>query len=260
MIQNKIILIDDDEEFNASVGDFLLSKGYCVKTCSSADEALHLINKEFFDIFICDVCMPFLGGQEGGLELAKIISEKHFSSFTIIISQYVTGNLINKFLENISHNRYRFLNKSDDFNDKIAEVIKKALEAKYVFVCMPFAGQFDDVYEFGIKKGIKDLGFKCERADEIQHSGDIIEKVYNQIKSAHFIVADMSGQNANVFYEVGYAHALDKDVILLTQNAEDIPIDLKKYLHIVYESGRIKKLQSDLIKRITTMFSTLYFK
>ena len=44
----------------------------------------------------------------------------------------------------------------------------------------------------------------------------------------------MTGRNPNVFYETGYAHALGKHVILLTQEAKDIPFDLKHYQHIIY--------------------------
>lgn len=57
----------------------------------------------------------------------------------------------------------------------------------------------------------------------------------------------MTGRNPNVFYEVGYAHALDKRVILLTQKVDDIPFDLKNHQHIVYENS-IKKLQSEPLK------------
>jgi nucleoside 2-deoxyribosyltransferase len=58
----------------------------------------------------------------------------------------------------------------------------------------------------------------------------VLERVYNQIAKADIIVAEMTGRNANVFYETGYAHALNKRVVLLTQNANDIPFDLKHYL------------------------------
>jgi hypothetical protein len=59
----------------------------------------------------------------------------------------------------------------------------------------------------------------------------------------------MSGRNANVFYEVGYAHALGKIVLLLTKNADDIPFDLKHYPHIVYGSS-ITQLRKDLSNRL----------
>ena len=59
----------------------------------------------------------------------------------------------------------------------------------------------------------------------------------------------MTGKNANVFYETGYAHALNKRVILLTQKTDDIPFDLRHHHHIVY-GGSIVKLKEDLSKRL----------
>lgn len=59
----------------------------------------------------------------------------------------------------------------------------------------------------------------------------------------------MTGRNPNVFYEVGYAHALDKLTVLLTRNADDIPFDLKHFPHIVYE-GKISMLQSELERTV----------
>jgi hypothetical protein len=64
----------------------------------------------------------------------------------------------------------------------------------------------------------------------------MVERIYNQISKADFIVADMTGKNPNVFYEVGYAHALDKLVILVTKKDSDIPFDLKQRRHIIYAS------------------------
>src|SRR5215467_11752121 len=74
-------------------------------------------------------------------------------------------------------------------------------------------------------------------------------RIYNQINKADVLVADMTGRNANVFYEVGYAHALGKIVLLLTKNADDIPFDLKHYQHIVYDN--IRELRSELSKRLS---------
>jgi len=86
-----------------------------------------------------------------------------------------------------------------------------------VFVIMPFAEAFDDVYELGIKASVETLGWDCQRADEVIHNRDIMCKVCQGIRQARFVIADLTGQNANVFYELGMAHALEKDVILLAQ-------------------------------------------
>src|SRR4030095_3136023 len=89
----------------------------------------------------------------------------------------------------------------------------------------------------------------CERVDEQIFDGNIMQRVYNQIAKADIIVAEMTGKNANVFYETGYAHALNKRVILITKDANDIPFDLIHYPHIVYE-GKIATLKSQLESRI----------
>lgn len=119
----------------------------------------------------------------------------------------------------------------------------------FVFVLMPFNEVFNDTYELGIKSACKEAGAYCERVDEQIFVENILERVYNQIAKADVIVAEMSGRNPNVFYETGYAHALNKRVILLTQDAEDIPFDLKHYPHIIY-GGRISYLKSQLEARI----------
>jgi hypothetical protein len=120
---------------------------------------------------------------------------------------------------------------------------------QFVFVLMPFTAEFDDVYSLGIKAACQEAGAYSERVDEQFFGGSILERIYNQISKADIIIADMSGKNPNVFYEVGYAHALGKQVVLLTQRADDIPFDLKHFPHIVY-GGKITMLKSELTKRI----------
>jgi len=104
----------------------------------------------------------------------------------------------------------------------------------FAFVLMPFASEFADVYRLGIKEPAAALGIRAERVDEQIFAEGILDRIYRQINLADIVIADMSGQNANVFYEVGFAHAKDKLCLLLTNNAADIPFDLKHKRHIVY--------------------------
>ncbi|MEB0058298.1 hypothetical protein [Variovorax sp. LG9.2] len=104
----------------------------------------------------------------------------------------------------------------------------------FVFVLMPFHKDFEDIYRLGIKQTAEQVGLRAERVDEQMYSEPMLERIYQQIVAADIIVADMTGQNSNVFYEVGYAHARNKLCILMTQNAADIPFDLKQHRHIVY--------------------------
>lgn len=119
----------------------------------------------------------------------------------------------------------------------------------FIFVLMPFIEEFEDIYKFGIKGAAEDAGTYAERVDEQLFTEGILERIFNQICKADVIVADMTGRNPNVFYEVGYAHALGKIVLLLTQNADDIPFDLKHKPHTIY-SGKIDVLRKDLTKKL----------
>ena len=115
---------------------------------------------------------------------------------------------------------------------------------------MPFTAQFEDIYHLGIKESCRNADSYCERVDEQTFEETILERIYNQIAKADLIIADMTGKNPNVFYEVGYAHALNKPTVLLTQDAADIPFDLKQFPHIIYEN-KLSKLKIELSKKVT---------
>lgn len=107
----------------------------------------------------------------------------------------------------------------------------------FAFVLMPFDSTFDDIYKFGIKETAEAVGLLAQRVDEQVYREGILERIYRQIEIADLIIADMTGQNPNVFYEVGYAHAKGKLCVLLTRDPADIPFDLKHHRHIVYGSS-----------------------
>jgi len=119
----------------------------------------------------------------------------------------------------------------------------------FVFVLMPFEPAFNDIYKFGIKGAADEVGAYAERVDEQIFTEGILDRIFNQISKADVIVADMTGRNPNVFYEVGYAHALGEIVLLLTQHTEDIPFDLKHRQHVAYE-GKIELLKRELTPRL----------
>ncbi len=127
--------------------------------------------------------------------------------------------------------------------------IKSTVPKPFIFVLMPLDKKLNDTYKFGIKGAAEDAGAYAERVDEQIFYDGILDRVFNQINKADVIVADMTGRNPNVFYEVGYAHALGKIVILLTQNADDIPFNLKHRQHIVY-AGQIETLRKELTGKL----------
>lgn len=104
----------------------------------------------------------------------------------------------------------------------------------YVFVLIPFRPELLEVYEEVIRPTLEKLGCQVKYADELPTVNNIIDDIYTQIIRSDFLVADTTGQSANVFYEIGFAHGQGKTVILLAQDTKDIPFDVQSLRHIVY--------------------------
>ncbi len=105
-----------------------------------------------------------------------------------------------------------------------------------VFVLSPFGEPFDEIYDDHIKPTVEGInGLQCMRADDIYDNRPIIEDIWRLTNEARIIIAELTGKNANVFYETGIAHTIGKEVILITQSMDDVPFDLKHLRCIVYE-------------------------
>lgn len=111
------------------------------------------------------------------------------------------------------------------------------IESGKCAVLMPFSeGWSDRIWSRVLQPRLVALGFTPIRADDL-YGRDIMEDIWQMILSAEVVLADITGRNANVFYELGLAHALGKEVVLLTQATDDIPFDLNRYRHIVYKDN-----------------------
>lgn len=103
------------------------------------------------------------------------------------------------------------------------------------FVMMPFGQWPDSYYKEIFSPAIKDAGMEPLRADQLFSTGTVIEQIWEQIEKAKILLADLTGKNANVFYELGLAHAARKPVVFTTANLEDVPFDLRHLRVIVYD-------------------------
>jgi len=121
----------------------------------------------------------------------------------------------------------------DETLKKISKGVKIE-EGDTCFVMMPFAdpigGYYKSIYETAITKA----GLRPIRADDdIFATGKIIDQVWAGITAARVLVAELTGRNPNVFYELGLAHALSKPVVLVSSNQNDVPFDLK-HIRVIY--------------------------
>ena len=110
------------------------------------------------------------------------------------------------------------------------------VDEKLVFVLSPFEEPYNTIYVDHIRPTVKRMqGFKCLRADDIYNNQSIIEDIWKYTNEARLLIAELTGKNANVFYETGIAHTIGKDVVLITQSMRDVPFDLRHLRCIVYE-------------------------
>lgn len=114
-----------------------------------------------------------------------------------------------------------------------------------VFAVMPFSEPWSDrVYKEMIKPAIERSGFECIRGDTPIRVGDLTSTIWNAIMETGLMIADVSSTNPNVFYEIGLAHGLGKDVFIIKQDKEKVPADFYGTHYYEYdlsnlEAGRI---------------------
>lgn len=127
-----------------------------------------------------------------------------------------------------------------------------------VFVAMPFAPEFDVLYEDVESLLVEHCHLRCLRADAISRSGSITAEIWRHVNEAMCVIADLSGRNANVFYEVGLAHAIGKPVVLLSRDISDVPFDLRHLRVIQYDcAAGPKAIRSPLLNAIRACLTTL---
>ncbi len=99
--------------------------------------------------------------------------------------------------------------------------------------------KFKEVLDYIIKAALKASGYSLQvlRADDIDRAGSFIKDILESLYGSYVVVADLTEQNPNVFYELGVRHALSPRTILIAQSIDDIPSDLREYRTIVYDTS-----------------------
>ena len=110
-------------------------------------------------------------------------------------------------------------------------------EKRLCFVIMPFGQWFDQYYEVLYSPAIMEAGFEPKRADSLNRPSTVINDIWEFTKRTDVLRADLAGKNPNVFYELGLAHALAKPVVLLSENLDDVPFDLRALRVITFNKN-----------------------
>jgi hypothetical protein len=124
-----------------------------------------------------------------------------------------------------------------------AQVLPRSIDAgvtsaskEHVFVAMPYDDAMEDVFVLGIQEKVNQAGYLCERLDMTSFLGDILERIKARIETASLVVADLSGGNANVYLEVGYAWGKGRRTLLLAKKGEELKFDLRNQRCIQYKN------------------------
>lgn len=134
------------------------------------------------------------------------------------------------------------------------------MNKKKIFVIMPFSGtekcttkEWTDIYTDLFVPTFNELGYECNRISP--ETGSLIKSILNELRNSPIVLADLTDKNPNVFYELGVRHSLSKRTILVSQDFNDIPSDLKGYWSIIYETSltgitHFKKEMRKIISKI----------
>jgi hypothetical protein len=115
-----------------------------------------------------------------------------------------------------------------------------------VFVITSFAEEMEPIFE-GISAAAIQVGLRAERVKDVVGDYKITEQVMKMIQSARLIVADLSLERPNVYFELGYARGLGKTVVTILRAETKVHFDVKDWTYMTYFDSRL--LERDLIRR-----------
>ena len=110
-------------------------------------------------------------------------------------------------------------------------------KSDFCFTIMPYGNWFDVYYNKIYAPAIEEAGLISKRADDLYRPSSIVHDIWQYTKECQLVLADLTGKNPNVLYELGLAHAIAKPVILIVESMEDIPYDLRALRIIEYDKN-----------------------
>jgi hypothetical protein len=134
-----------------------------------------------------------------------------------------------------------------------------SVDEQLAFVLMPFAEDLTAVYTSIIKPTVEEMGLVCRGADDFKTNKAIIQDIWKAICEARIVIADLTDLNPNVMYELGIAHTVGKETVLIYQRGRGkdpkFPFDLAHIRRIEYEDSATggKKLENDLSETLKSV-------
>ena len=193
-----------------------------------------------------DVTIPEHGNPYGGLETYEKLLPRYGEASLLAYSGFMSNSLLKQFPYS-----YNFIDRIDDFV-QFQELLLMELEAMRLrqtcFVAMPFSDDYQSVYSV-IGPAISKAGYLPVRTDLESFTESILEKMFSEIQRCKLMVFLTDGQNPNVFYEAGYAHALRKEIVTVANDTHGMPFDVRTR-NAVLHANDLEKLGPKLAAAI----------
>jgi hypothetical protein len=132
------------------------------------------------------------------------------------------------------------------FSFPFSQAIRKRGQPRPCFVAMPYGPAWFKPVKRSICTAAKAVGFQAEVSSDLATPGTITDQIWQGIRRADVVVADVTESNPNVFYELGLAHALGKEVIVITQVRSLVPFDIRASRVITYDPRKLSRFEADL--------------
>jgi response regulator RpfG family c-di-GMP phosphodiesterase len=262
-MKKTILILDDEPNIRHDLLKNLKNKGYEVCAAETVEAANNIIEKHDVDFAIIDLKLDY-NSEYGGVEAIEKLNNIQPRTKILILSAYEPNAEIEAKLNNVDVDG--FISKGGERNyilaviDELARLRSLPPKKKKCFVIMPFSAttscnqdHWSEIFENTIKAAVDESGFnyECFRASCV--IGNIIKDIIDHLNKSDVVIADMTDRNPNVFYELGVRHALKDATILITQNMNDIPFDLRHYAAIEYD-WKTKKGRDNFKEEIKRVF------
>lgn len=257
-IENSTILIVDDqiEVLNVYRDVIQNQLGHAVECASLPAEAMRRVHERMFDLVLIDAKIPYKGAMLGGLILAEEVGRVLGMQSVMLMSQYDVRGEVAHFNPNVTflskpplgRDLYAWVEK--DLLDKIRGLVRR----QYGFVAMPYGDpDCDEWYRAVLTPWIKEAGYALKRMDEIATTKAINVEMLEKIRQAHFVIVCFPSDNANVFYEAGFATALNKYLFLFAPSVGSLPFDIRANRVFPMTTSTNSKARAELLEFIRAL-------
>lgn len=174
-----------------------------------------------------------------------------------IINFFVDGILVMSLFETIIKAPLKLVMRGN--GDIVVSNFKVMQQKPIAFIIMQFSDEYNQLFEEVIRPTCEGKGFECIRANDKYTTNPIIQDIIESIHESSVIIANITPDNPNIFYEVGFAHAIKKPTILLCDRIrQNLPFDLSGFRTLFYENTIAGKssIERDLNRYLDNLFGS----